>query len=373
MKNQVYDPNIFEALISLSHLGTWVWRVDTGDFSLNDTLLKALDRDPSEFDGKIETFNRWIHPDDQSSIKQAIDYLLNDGLPFSIRIRVQKKDGTFGFFDSQAQRVQGKNNNEWYLVGVVTGDGLRVNEAVELENILVENQKMIMHASRMSALGEMAGGMAHEINNPLTVIQTKAIRLKKMIEAGKSKPDQVTHDLDRIAANCTRIAKIIKGLSAFSRSSENDPFLPTKLSTIIEDTLELCHERIKSRDISFEIGKIPDVEIECRQSQISQVLLNLIKNAQDAVENLREKWIRLEFKQDRDAVFISLTDSGEGVPSLLAEKIMQPFFTTKGVGKGTGLGLSIAQGITDAHRGTLTLDKKSPNTKFILKLPIRLK
>lgn len=177
-------------------------------------------------------------------------------------------------------------------------------------------------------------------------------------------------EIQKIKFTADRIGKIVRGLRTFSRASDNDPFERTQLNVIFKETLDLCSEKFKFYGVNLEISPIPPVQISCRPSQISQVLLNLFNNANDAVELLSEKWIRVDFKQTDQMMSISITDSGPGIPMEVADKIMEPFFTTKEVGKGTGLGLSITKGIIEAHKGKFWYNKNSPHTQFIIELPI---
>lgn len=243
-------------------------------------------------------------------------------------------------------------------------------ERQRTENLIHQQQAKMMASSKMAALGEMAGGLAHEINNPLAIVHGLAGQLEQLSELNDLDEAKVADIARRIQATAMRISKIVKGLRSFAREGENDPFQRTLVKTVIEDTLSLCGERFKTYGIKVKVGVIEDsLAIECRAVQICQVLLNLLNNSFDAVQNLADKWIVIEATSERDGVLISVTDSGRGIPQELREKIMQPFFTTKPVGMGTGLGLSIASGIVAAHRGELSLDSSSPQTKLCVWLP----
>jgi signal transduction histidine kinase len=109
--------------------------------------------------------------------------------------------------------------------------------------------------------------------------------------------------------------------------------------------------------------------VDCSATQITQVLINLVNNAHDAIKNLKEKWIEIAVNDSDHYVEISITDSGPGIPAGIKEKIMQPFFTTKAVGQGTGLGLSLSKSIIDSHKGFLLIDDNCPHTKFTILLP----
>jgi C4-dicarboxylate-specific signal transduction histidine kinase len=108
-----------------------------------------------------------------------------------------------------------------------------------------------------------------------------------------------------------------------------------------------------------------------RPVQLSQVFLNLLNNAFDAIEGAPSPWIRVELYSEDDFIEVSVTDSGPGVAKEIRSRIMEPFFTTKPLGKGTGLGLSVSAGIMKAHHGSLFLDETSPNTRFVVRMPRR--
>ncbi|MGZ3711142.1 MAG: PAS domain-containing sensor histidine kinase [Bdellovibrionota bacterium] len=230
-------------------------------------------------------------------------------------------------------------------------------------------QKQLLQSSKMSSLGEMAGGIAHEINNPLAVILGKAGSLKRRIEKGSFEVTKVCEDLAKIESYSERIAKIIKGLRSFSRNSENDPMTIAKVSTIVEDTLELCKERFHNHGVELRVNFDPALELECRPSQVAQILINLLGNAHDAIEKSSEKWVALDIVSEDELIRIKVTDSGTGIPKEVVDRMMEPFFTTKEVGKGTGLGLSISKGIAEDHGGQLRYDYCSKNTAFVLEIP----
>lgn len=247
----------------------------------------------------------------------------------------------------------------------------KMTEELRANEELVLNQQMkLAMSSKMSSLGEMAGGIAHEINNPLTIINSKALVIGKLLE--KEQPDlpKVESELRKIEETTDRIAKIIRGLTAFARNTEGDPLEPAMVSKIISDTLELCSERFKNHQIELKVKMQDDALIDCRPHQISQVVLNLLNNAHDAVLNLPEKWINIEVIRHNAWILIKITDSGPGINPAIVEKIMEPFFTTKEVGKGTGLGLSISKGIIEDHRGQLRYETYQNHTQFVIQLPV---
>jgi PAS domain S-box-containing protein len=254
---------------------------------------------------------------------------------------------------------------------------LDINERKKIADELLSannarEEDTIYSASRMAALGEMASGIAHEINNPLSIIIMKVSQLVRKYQSNILGEEDLEEGLSKIATTAQRIGKVVKGLSSISRNSQNDPMTKIKLAAVIEDTLQLCRERFNSHLVKLDadLSDIDvDLEIEGRTSQIMQVLLNLLNNAFDATTLLSDKWISLQVIPGESGVVIMVTDSGPGIPDQLLGKIMQPFFTTKESGRGTGLGLSISKGIIDEHQGQFYYQKNSSHTCFVIELP----
>ncbi|MBL7689578.1 MAG: HAMP domain-containing histidine kinase, partial [Bdellovibrionaceae bacterium] len=184
--------------------------------------------------------------------------------------------------------------------------------------------------------------------------------------------DEVQSDLHCIIQNCDRIARIVRGLRAFSRNAEHEPFTPTPIAVIIEDVLDLAKERFRNNQIELAIELEYADLVDCRPIQIAQVLMNLLNNSYDAVYGKRGACVAIRCIQspsDKDWIRIEVSDSGPGIPTEIQQKIMDPFFTTKEVGKGTGLGLSISKGIIESHRGRLSFDSQTKLTTFIIEIP----
>ncbi len=232
-------------------------------------------------------------------------------------------------------------------------------------------QEQQIHNSKFVALGEMASGVAHEVNNPLAVIKGKADQLCYLIHEGKASEEVILKNLESIKATSDRIFKIVNSLRVFSSGGEAEGSVKIPVQALIQDTLDLCRERYKFHHIEL-TDHLPQQSlwIQGQRGQLQQVLINLLNNSFDAVLDLPEKWIDITVTAKESKVEISVTDSGSGIPEQVAKKLMQPFFTTKEIGKGSGLGLSTSAGILKSHQGTIAYDPNSKNTRFVIQLPM---
>ncbi len=218
---------------------------------------------------------------------------------------------------------------------------------------------------------DMAGGLAHEINTPLGVILGTTENLKILCEMGPVDLASALPYLDSIENTTVRIAKTIEALQLFSSEAGREAVTETGLASIVGDTLALCREKFDKAGIEVRVSVPSAIRIDCRPSQISKIILNLLSNSFDAVESQSKRWVSIDAFAADDSITVTITDSGAPVPAHIAGKMMQPFFSTKEVGKGTGLGLSVAFGIAQAHGGQLSYVADSPETQFRLTLPAR--
>lgn len=244
----------------------------------------------------------------------------------------------------------------------------KTNE-VQIMEELEEERIKTLQTSKLAAIGEMAGGIAHEINNPLAIIHGYASNMKTMIENNDLDSSKLL--VNKIVNTTDRIAKIIKSLKTFSRSSEHDSFQKVNFIEIMNDTLTFCYEKLKRNNIELRVEKPSETcMVMCRQVEIAQVFLNLVNNSCDALELADKKILNIKIKYLSDAeLMISVIDTGSGIDHTIKEKILNPFFTTKDVGKGTGLGLSISKKIIDSHNGELNFKSKPGHTEFYFTLP----
>ncbi len=232
-----------------------------------------------------------------------------------------------------------------------------------------EEQRLhAIQASKLATLGEMAAGFAHEINNPLGIVELYVATLEDSIRAGDT--EAVREAIDGIREAAVRAGQIVRGLSRFSRRSHGENELVDTRS-LVEEALGLCRPRIAANGVSMRVEPLPRYLVSGDPIQLSQVLVNLVNNAVDAARDAREPWVRVRVEHETDAPFVRLVveNSGPLLPAGAEERIFEPFFTTKKRGEGTGLGLSVSRNIVDAHEGTLVLDRSAECTRFVVRLP----
>lgn len=244
----------------------------------------------------------------------------------------------------------------------------KIKEVKTSKEKIAEQEKMLVHAQKMKAIAEMANGVAHEINNPLAIIQLNASKLKKFVDNDPSGVKKI----DSIVKTVKRIAFIVQGLRDFSSNNNNEAYKPYSINEIAKGALDLYQEKFLEKAIAIQIEhQNEDVFVSSNPNQLSRALFNILTNAFDAISKHEQPWIKLITRKENDSeLVIEIIDSGTGIPEELHEKIMMPFFTTREVGAGTGLGLSVADGIVQAHGGRIEVNKNSSHTSFLIHLPI---
>lgn len=281
---------------------------------------------------------------------------------------VIRHDGALRVFHTVKSPLINEKNEVEMLVGLSRD----VTDRLQAEQILSQEREKHLAASKLAALGEMAGGIAHEINNPLAILKTLSGQIKELLAEEQPDLQAVVERLDVIEETTDRIATVVRGMKSISRDGHGDPKIKINISDVVKETVAFGQQRFKEAGIDLQLPDPSPLEVQGRAVEISQILLNLLNNAFDSIcgqSHLQEPWVKLKLWEENNFVFLSVTDSGTAIPSTLAGKLFQPFFTTKEVGKGTGLGLSVSRKIAQSHEGDLYLDSKNKNVCFILKLP----
>lgn len=234
-----------------------------------------------------------------------------------------------------------------------------------------ESEAKLNQTAKLTALGEMAGGIAHEINNPLSIMKGFIDLMQKSVSRGQVDLVMFGQYLEKSSNTIQRISRIVQAMKRVSRDSSQDQKVSHGVNALIDEVLDVVKEKFRVNGVRLDVDRLGiEVKIDCRPVEISQVLLNLLTNAFHAVEKNPGGWVRLSASIGPGRTRLTVKDSGPGIPKDIREKIFQPFFTTKDIGKGTGLGLSISRKILENHDGRLYLDETSKETAFVAELPL---
>ena len=256
-------------------------------------------------------------------------------------------------------------------IAVLVFIGITMARNFRYKNELIHSAESSTKTGKLIALGQLASGMAHEINNPLAVIKGRSDQiLMRAISDTPMDRDWLRSELSKIGVSVERIAKITRGLRSFARNSERDSFSEVTLQSWIKTTTDLCQERLVNNQVSIEIADSPTVKVLGRESQLVQVLLNLLNNSIDALAHSSKKNIKIDFEVIDNKLKLFVSDSGPGIPEAVQHKLKEPFYSTKMISNGFGLGLSISRGIMENHSGSLTYISKSNKTCFCIEIPL---
>jgi two-component system NtrC family sensor kinase len=249
-----------------------------------------------------------------------------------------------------------------------------MKELIRIDKEKALSEDMVIQSSKMAALGKMAAGIAHEINNPLAVIGEKAGWMKDLLAeediAGTEKLKEFEEAVRKIEAHVERAKKVTHRLLGFARRME--PVLETvDVNRTLNDTVEFLENESKYRNIHIHIAPDPDLpRILSDSSQLQQVFLNILNNSIDAIGKGGEIQMETSFLAKNHEIMIKIKDNGPGIPKENLNRIFDPFFTTKKVGEGTGLGLSIVYSIVEKLGGRITVaSEMGQGTTFTIFLP----
>ncbi len=240
-------------------------------------------------------------------------------------------------------------------------------------NELNETQEQLRIAEKLASIGQLAAGVAHEINNPLGSILIYSSMLKNTIEKATA-DEQSREDLDLIIDEAKRCKNIVANLLNFARQGKLN-LTTVNFSKLLNSVIKLVRKNPDYADVNIKVetdGK--GNQIEADEDQLKQVLLNLLNNACEAMSEIQEKTITVKLSNEENEIVAEITDRGCGISQENYGKIFTPFFTTKKIGKGTGLGLAISYGIIKMHRGDISFKSEvGKGTTFKLKLPKNLR
>jgi PAS domain S-box-containing protein len=343
--------------------------------------------------GQVSSINPFIIAEDRANVVAAVRTACMEDRPFEVEYRFQHRDGSIRHFCERGRPICGTDGKPLYIDGVIFDttehkqaqkekEKLQAKMAEELERGLEERSKelaqtqaQLFQTSKLSTLGEMSTGLAHEMNQPLAGISLTTKTLRKLMDKGALTDEEVDSGLRDIEGSVKRMSKIIQHIRTFARQDTLE-FVEVDVNETIDSALSLLGEQLRLCEIGVVRRFSPALpKIEGEPYQLEEVWMNLIANARDALDEKQrqisdgklqienyEKRLHISATPSQESevpsVEVRITDNGIGLTKEQQERLFDPFFTTKEVGKGTGLGMSISHGIIQSHKGKIEVESK---------------
>lgn len=361
----------------MAKLGFWEWNIINNEFNCSDEMACMLgcrkDKTDRNFQGLLER----VHPQDRIAFREEMNNALYQHAPFDIKHRLIVEDEPAHDLWQQAEIIYDKTGRPEYVYGIlqdITEQVLAQQRLAETNANLRQQQIELAHSTRMATLGEMASGIAHEINQPLGAILIYANGGKNQLAESNLSIPETGKLFEQIVTQADRAAEIIKRMRAFVRK-EDIHIQEIDLAALIKRVIAFIQATSRSCALTFETECEPTLpKVWADTIQIEQVITNLLLNAIEAMEqtNSHHQVVRIHARtQTDDFVQVSISDTGPGVAKDIQDQLFDPFFTSKA--KGLGLGLSICKTIVENYNGKLELLTGSAQSgaTFTFTLPTR--
>lgn len=353
----------YRALVDDSPAIICRYKADLEVIFANPALAAALNMPREQVAGV--NLGDYLSPEEKDAALARLRHLSPDKPIVSTEVRIKRSDLEYrwwvlyerGLFDSEGQLLE---------VQAVGRDNTEVHQT----------RQQLFQSAKMVTLGEMAAGLAHEINQPLSVIQMTLTNLLGRVNNATVTREYLTEKLERVAGQVQRTAGIVNHVRIFGRwmGPEGVMFSP---ETCVEGALSLIGQKLKLLDIDVKVNGMVDLpQINGHPDRLEQVLINLLTNASYALCERKTKeaelkpWIKISARIAGDMLHLVVQDNGGGVPPALLNRIFEPFFTTKSVDQGTGLGLSVSREIITQMQGRLQVENRDEGACFLIELPI---
>ena len=302
-----------------------------------------------------------LHPDQQSIVAVPLEL---EGSVLGAIVLASSHEKNFA-----DDHVQVLNMLALHTAVVLTNCEL-YSSVIRAQRELEESQAQLVQSSKMAAVGQLAAGVAHEINTPLAAILLGIQSAQRALKKGKL--GRISDKLEQCTLGAKSAKETVSKLLFYSRQGNRDN-APVNINELVTDTLTFIGKQLKGDGVNLSHELQESVQlVKGNQNELQQVLINLLVNAKDAVleEGSRERQVQISTHNEGDWMKIRVTDTGPGVDEERAQRIFEPFFTSKAVGRGTGLGLFLSRQILERHQGTLTLESKpGEGAIFCIALP----
>ncbi len=362
----------YQQLVEKSLAGVFVYREDRILYA-NSRFKEIVGHPPEEVIGR--TFWEFIHPEDRAKVKAQIARRGSEGQSdLHYECRLTAKDGGVVWVEVVSSPAEFEGLPA-VLVSAhnITSRKMIEEQRRELSKLAQKQEEQLVHSTRLAEMGEMAAGVAHELNQPLTGIKNFAKNATYMLEEGEGNLGEVKENLRLISGQVDRASKIISQMRELARRTERNVAL-VDVNNTLRESVEFVMPQMRLSGV--EVTFTPDPKLPLVMGdriRLEQVFLNLLTNARHAMEETPERnlYVTTRYEHGTECpVVLEIRDTGKGFAPDVVEKLFTPFFSTKSPGHGTGLGLSISLGIIKDHKGTIEAKGvEGHGASFTVRLP----
>ena len=351
-----------ENRLVLETLGIGVWKFNPLNNHLHwdHSMYRLFEINEQDFSGHYQAWEDCLSPEAKIKAISDLSKALTGEKEFNTTFEITTKSGQKKQIGGRGKVIRNTLSEPVMMYGI---NWDRTKE-FELELQLKEEQAKSIHNSKLASIGEVSASIAHEINNPLAIIDGGLRLLDKV----RTDEDKFNDKVGVLVKSTQRISKIINTLRKFSRNSYEMNRVVVDLENLIDEVLIFTEIKVKNFGVKLDLDFQKGIKVFIDELELQQVLINLIDNSIDATKDQKKPWIKIKAFEQNKSIYIQVIDSGLGVSPEIESRIFQPFFTTKKVGHGTGLGLSICKNILEQNGASIYLNKLNENTCFEIRL-----
>ncbi len=365
----IEDRDILSLSQSIANLGNWSYTPSSDSLAWSAQMYVIYGVNKAEFGHNLKAMTELIHPEDHHFVSTWRSKLSQPLANNEVLFRILQPNG-------QQRYIKTHATIEYQVDGQISryvGCSQDVTETILREQLDQSHLDQLAHITRLGLMGEMATGIAHEVNQPLTATVNYASALKVLAAADKPDLEKIAKVAGLVAEQALRAGKIIHRMKTFCQN-HNTSSTSTDINALIKDSVLLCSSDLKKHNVTLHLELAESLPLLFVDSiKIEQVLINLIRNSTEALSAMdnQPKTITVtSLMLDENQLQIQVRDNGSGIELALQEQLFMPFFTTKT--EGMGMGLSICRSLIAAHHGTLTFDSQPGlGTCFYITLPIQ--
>lgn len=349
--------------------------------NINDRVWDTLGYYPAEIIGHSFLEVGVFDPDESSKMSDLFTRSAGGSTVGAslLELEAKHKDGHKVPVEVSTRSIKRADGEIEGFLSIMRNIAERKKAEEELARVKQEKDAQIIQSAKLASLGEMAAGIAHEINQPLNIIKLTTSGLQRLMKKGKTiDQETLVEELNSVDSQIERTRAIINHMRTFARRSADLRSEYVDINVPLRDCFKFVGEQLRLREIETDLDLAELPQVKGDSNKIEQVFLNIIGNARDAMDEFADsqgpdykKVLKVQsFVEDGKAV-VTFTDTGGGVPKEISDRILEPFFTTKDVGKGTGLGLSISYNIVKDFGGNLDFSvDDGVGTTFRVELPM---